>query len=120
MKKVFVSLPMNGKTDEEILKEREECFERAKHILGEDTELIDTFITEDPPEGCNVGLWYLAKSLELMANADIVYLAHGWDEARGCVLEHEAAIHYGIKCIQHRIIYTLIIEPIGYYIFQED
>lgn len=99
MKKVFVSLPMNGRTDEEILKEREDCFERAKDILGEDAELIDTFIKEDPPEGCNIGLWYLAKSLELMASADIVYLAPGWTEARGCIIEHECAVRYGIRCI---------------------
>lgn len=99
MKKIFVSLPMNGKTDEEILKERDMTFDKAKDILGEDAELIDAFIEEDAPDECNVGLWYLAKSLELLATADVVYLAPGWSEARGCIIEHECAVRYGIRCI---------------------
>ena len=36
---------MNGKTDEEILKERKIAIGKAKEIAGEDVEVIDTFYT---------------------------------------------------------------------------
>ena len=91
MKRLFVSQPMNGKTNEEILQERTVAVEKAKVILDDDVELIDSYIEEDAPEGYNPGLWYLAKSIEL--------LAKGWSKARGCIVEHECATRYGIKCI---------------------
>ena len=43
MKKLFISQPMRGKTDEEILKEREKAIEKAKSILADDVEIIDSF-----------------------------------------------------------------------------
>ena len=58
MKRLFVSQPMNGKTDEEILQERMVAVEKAKVILDDDVELIDSYIEEDAPEGYNPGLWY--------------------------------------------------------------
>ena len=32
-----------------------------------------------------------------MADADIVCFMKGWDESRGCIIEHDAAVRYGIK-----------------------
>ena len=42
MKKVFISQPMNSRTDNEILAERQEIIEMAKEDLGE-IEVIDSF-----------------------------------------------------------------------------
>ena len=42
---------------------------------------------------------YLAKSIELLADADIVYFANGWQEARGCKIEHDCVIAYGTAYI---------------------
>lgn len=36
MKKLFISQPMQGKSDEEILRERAEAIEAAKNLIGED------------------------------------------------------------------------------------
>ena len=36
MKKLFISQPMKGKTDSEILEERETAMEAARNALGED------------------------------------------------------------------------------------
>lgn len=98
MKKLFISQPMNGKTDEEILKEREKAVESVKKQLGEDVEVIDSFFQEMPHEANP--LWYLAKSLELLSAADIAYFAKGWEDARGCKIENECAIAYGIDVIE--------------------
>ncbi|MFR5114240.1 DUF4406 domain-containing protein [Turicibacter sanguinis] len=97
MKKLFISQPMKGKTDEEILKERQMAIEKARNALSEDVEVIDSFFQSAPVDA--KPLWFLGKSLELLSTADIAYFADGWENARGCKIEHECAIQYGIKII---------------------
>ena len=43
MKKLFISQPMRGKTDAEILAEREKAIASAERQLGEKVEVIDSF-----------------------------------------------------------------------------
>ena len=50
MKKLFISQPMRGLTDEEILKAREEISSRTEHSIGEPVELIYSFIKDYPEE----------------------------------------------------------------------
>lgn len=99
MKKLFISQPMKGKSENEIMKERESAIKRAESVIGEEVEVIDSYFTEDEPQGVNSGLWWLGKSLLLLATADIVYFGQGWDEARGCKIEHACAEEYGIRII---------------------
>ena len=99
MKKLFISQPMGGKTDEEILEERERAIEAAKELLGEPVEVIDSFF-QSAPVGAKP-LWFLGKSLELLSGADIAYFAKDWQKSRGCKIEHECAVEYGIPRIDH-------------------
>lgn len=96
MTKVFISQPMANKTEQEILEERANVFQIAKESFP-DAELIDSYFDEYTPTDGNVALKYLAKSLELLADADVAYFAPGWDDARGCRIENECAIEYGIE-----------------------
>lgn len=85
MKKLFISQPMRGKTDEKILAERADAVQAARDALGEEVEVIDSFFgTSDMSHA----LEYLGESLKLMAKADIAYFAPGWRDARGCKIEH--------------------------------
>ena len=43
MKKLFISQPMKGKSDEEILAEREKAIQRAKEALNDDVEIIESY-----------------------------------------------------------------------------
>ena len=43
MKKLFISQPMRGKTDEEIKAERAKAVEAASELVGEPVEVIDSF-----------------------------------------------------------------------------
>lgn len=97
MKKLFISQPMKGKSDKEILREREQAIDSAQRFLGEPVEVIDSFF-QGAPAGAKP-LWFLGKSLELLSDADIAYFAKGWRDARGCRLEHDAAKAYGIMAI---------------------
>nr|DAZ10684.1 MAG TPA: deoxyribosyltransferase [Caudoviricetes sp.] len=98
MKKLFISQPMKGKTDEEILTERRKAVRSAERQLGEPIEVIDSFFQSAPADA--KPLWFLGKSLELLSGADIAYFAKGWQEARGCRIENTCAIEYGITVIE--------------------
>lgn len=47
----------------------------------------------------NIPLWFLAKSLQKMSECDLVYFCKGWETARGCIIEHEAARQYGLDVL---------------------
>lgn len=98
MKKLFISQPMNGKTDEEILAVREQAIKSATDLLGEEVEVIDSFFQNAPADARP--LWFLGKSLELLSTADVVYFAKDWENYRGCKIENICAIEYGITVIE--------------------
>lgn len=98
MKKLFISQPMKDKTDVEILAVREQAIQSAKNLLGEDVEVIDSFFQDAPHDA--KPLWFLAKSLELLATADVVYFSKNWEKYRGCRIENTCAIEYGITVIE--------------------
>ena len=101
MKKLFISQPMRGLSDDEILKAREEIKGRAEQVIGEKVELIDSFIEEYPGEiNKSIPVWYLGKSIQFLSQADIAYFGGDWKNARGCKIEHEIADKYGIKIIE--------------------
>ena len=101
MKKLFISQPMKGLTDEEILKAREEIKTRAEQAIGEQVELIDSFVEDYPGEiNKSIPVWYLGKSIQFLSQADIAYFGGDWRNARGCKIEHEVARTYGIKIIE--------------------
>ncbi len=97
MKKLFISQPMRGKTDEEILAVRAKAIESAERELGEKVEVIDSFFQNAPVDA--TPLWYLAKSLELLSTADVAYFAKGWEQYRGCRIENTCAVEYGIELV---------------------
>lgn len=97
MKKLFISQPMRGRTDGEILAVRAEAVEAVQRLLGEEVQVIDSFIKGAPAEARP--LWYLGESLKLLSCADVVYFAAGWESARGCRIEYDCAIAYGIPTI---------------------
>ena len=101
MKKLFISQPMRGLSDEEILKKREEIKNNAEKVINEPVELIDSFISEYPGEiNKQVPVFYLGKSIQFLSQADIAYFGGDWKNARGCKIEHEIAEQYGIKIIE--------------------
>lgn len=98
MKKLFISQPMRGKSDAEIKEERTKAILSAEKIIGEQVEVLDSFFENAPADA--KPLWFLGKSLELLAGADVAYFVPGWNEARGCVIEHACAVEYGIDRIE--------------------
>lgn len=96
MKMLFISQPMRGKTDEQIKAERAEAVRVATALMGEEIEVLDTFFTDFNGKP----LEFIGKSIMMLAQADCVYFAPGWEEARGCKIEHTCATEYGIDRIE--------------------
>jgi hypothetical protein len=94
MKKVFISQPMNGISNEKIRKDREKII---KILEGKGYEIIDSIIAENAPENTKEAVYYLGKSIELLSTADYICMMLGWQYARGCSIEWSVATDYGIE-----------------------
>ena len=94
--KVMINQPMNGKTEEQIKEERQIIVDKFNkmHI-----DIINTLFTGEIPQDCNVAVYYLGKSISAMKDIDALYMCNGWREARGCQIEYEVAMKYGIKIL---------------------
>ena len=101
-KKAMICQPMRGLTDDEILSVRNE----AKSFLESlGYEVINTFFDQSESEGIkNRPLYCLSKALSKMADCDTVYFCKGWEDTRGCVIEHNAAAEYGLNILDQKTI----------------
>ena len=97
MKKLFVSVPMKGRSEEEIKYSITKMHRIAEAYEDEELELIDSLVTEVPPAGCNRSVWYLSKSIEKLAEADIFIGVSDLSSWPGCKIESDVAKAYGIK-----------------------
>lgn len=126
MKKLFISCPMKDRTEENIKDSMERMHQMAELIFCEKLDVIPSYIEENPPEDVNRKLWYLGKSIQLLAEADY-FIGIGYSECFvGCDIEAQAARKYGIRAtfvdmaefmpdaveIEKR--YFLTMAPVGY------
>lgn len=91
--KVFISQPMRDKTNEEIEAKRAEIVNTLKELGYKNFTIIDSFF-KDEPKVKSIPLWCLGESFKLLSEADIVYFADGFKNARGCRFEADAASEY--------------------------
>lgn len=102
MKKLFISCPMKGRSEESIKSSFETMHKVAEIMFGQKLEVIQSYIEEEPPEGVNESIWYLAQSVLKLSEADYfigVYnqrTDYGKSLYRGCDIEEHIARSYGI------------------------
>ena len=104
-KKAMLSQPMAGKTEEEIKETRERAI---AFLEGMGYEVVNTLFTDEwysneamKARGVvQIPLCFLAKSLENMSLCHAAYFCKGWENARGCKIEHAAAVAYGLEIIE--------------------
>ena len=101
--KVFISMPMKAKGEEQVKQEMSKAFEFIKEKLPE-AELLDSVIEgagkDIAIKGDDVGVWYLGESIKRLAGADIVFFVNDWKCFRGCSIEHDVALAYGKICTE--------------------
>ena len=104
MKKAMLSQPMAGKTEEEIVATRDRAI---KALEDRGYEVVNTLFTDEWYSKENmeergvvqIPLCFLAKSLENMSLCHVAYFCKGWEKTRGCKIEHDAAVAYGLEVI---------------------
>lgn len=92
--KIMISQPMRGKTNEQIRQEREELVEKLKQ---QGHKVLNSIFSGEMPIECDMPIFLLAKSIEVLSKTDAVVFMKGWEKARGCKIEHEVAVQYGKK-----------------------
>lgn len=113
--KLFISQPMHGLDDELILKQRSALKTVVEAYINSipglicnfKIDLIDQFVNvSDPvdfetafPTERSQRMYRLGRSIQMMANADIVVFYGKWKQAKGCLVELEVAKQYGINFI---------------------
>lgn len=97
--KVFISLPMHGRTDKEIQQNLKEA-RSAISLIFPDQELtiLHNYGCIAPSHAGR--LFYLGSAIQRMDGADAVYFCKGWEEAKGCKIEHDICELYGIQRIE--------------------
>ena len=99
MKKLFISVPMNGRTEEQIRESMRRMHKVAEAVWDEELEVIDNYVAEAVPSVNSEAVWFLGESIKKMADADYFIGADRYDNRyRGCNVERMAAIEYGIPC----------------------
>lgn len=104
MEKAMLSQPMAGKTEQEIVAAREKAIaeleKRGYEVVN--TLFTDEWYSKEKMEErgvVQIPLCFLAKSLENMSLCHAAYFCKGWENTRGCKIEHDAAVAYGIDVI---------------------
>ena len=103
-KKAMLSQPMAGKTEQEIVDTRNSAI-AALEAMG--YEVVNTLFTDEWYSRENlknrgvvqIPLCFLAKSLENMSLCHAAYFCKGWENARGCRIEHDVAAAYGLEIL---------------------
>lgn len=97
MKKLFISCPMKGRTEENIRKTMDKMHKIAEDMFEQELEVIPSYIEDNPPENTNAAVWYLGKSIQLLSEADYYIGVDCLYFFNGCMVENEVAREYGIE-----------------------
>ena len=109
-KNIFISQPMTGKSEEEILATRQKEIEKIHQLFDADDveiNIIASYIDdatrkhfkEHVSDDINWDIFWLSQSLERLAMADMIWLCDGWEYSKGCNVELECAMQYGISIV---------------------
>ena len=109
-KNIFISQPMTGKSEEEILVTRQKEIEKIHQLFDADDveiNIIDSYIDdatrkyfeEHITDGINWDIYWLSQSLQRLALADTIWLCEGWEYSKGCNIELKCAIQYGLNIV---------------------
>jgi isocitrate dehydrogenase kinase/phosphatase len=96
MKKLFISCPMKGRTEENIRTSMDRMHRVAELVFDQELEVIQFYIDETAPENVNPAIWYLGESIKRLAEADYFIGIDYSSEFKGCNHERDVAYAYGI------------------------
>ena len=96
MKKLFISCPMKGRTEENIRNSMERMHKMAEAFFGQELEVIPSYIPDRAPDTVNRRIWYLGESIKMLSQADYYIGVRYSDAFPGCCVENDVSQRYGI------------------------
>lgn len=106
IKRVFISQPMSGLSNDEILSARRKATDYITSIYPDnEIVVIDSYQPQETTEYNAISaVNLLGQALSKMASAEIIYFAPGWKVSKGCQVENEVARRWleptGVKLIE--------------------
>ena len=93
IKYLFISQPMSGLTNEEILDVRQKATQFISDKYPQNDVLVLPSYKEQPDNTYNAAsaVDLLGNAISLMAKANVIYFVPGWQKSRGCQIENEIA-----------------------------
>lgn len=111
MKRVFISVPMTGRQNDAILSDIDNVIKKIRTVelygQGEEVEFVhnlnpDEFQSHELKETRKPGLWYLGQAIQQLSRCDACIFTFGWENSKGCCIEHEVCLKYGIQAFYER------------------
>lgn len=104
--KVMISIPMKGKTFSQIQEDMQKYIKEFEKLH---IEVVNSIIDKDEftlkEEYYTPGLYYIAKSIDLIGKVDAVFFAEGWRQSTGCKIERKVCEDYGVKILDIGFLY---------------
>lgn len=95
--KIMLSSPMNGKPKTEIDKERNEMANLLFDYYGDgECEILSSVIEDHKTKS---DLECLSESIFFMSQTNLLAMGFGWENSRGCKIEHEIAKAYNLPVV---------------------
>ena len=93
IKYLFISQPMSGLTNEEIMNVRQKATKFISDKYPDYTISVLPSYEEQPDNTYNAtsAVNLLGNAISLMAKANVIYFVPGWQKSRGCQIENEVA-----------------------------
>lgn len=106
IKYAVISQPMKGIDPDKVKLQREKA-EAAVKLAG--YEPIDNIYRDDfnydvtDETVINPALWHMGLALARLSRAHAIYMCDGWGTARGCRMEHQAAVAFGVEVMYEAV-----------------
>ena len=107
VKYAVISQPMKGIDPDKVKLQREKA-EVAVKLAGyepiDDIYQCDNFNYDVADETViNPALWHMGLALARLSRAHAIYMCDGWGAARGCRMEHQAAVAFGVEVMYEAV-----------------
>lgn len=99
---------MSGRIEGDILAQRQREINKIYEFANNnniEVNIIYSYIndeTRDTLQRCmnnvkNWDIYWLGRAIEELSKADVLWLCDGWEQSKGCNIELECAISYGLE-----------------------
>ena len=95
--RIYISIPISGK---DLATQQRKALEIAEKLRQLGHEPVSPLPPPEAPSGLSEKekyAYYMGRDVERLLLCDAVFLCDGWNRSKGCRLEVQAALLYGMR-----------------------